>query len=83
MDAKIQNPAAMTPAMLAEQAARSRTLNRSLEVLAEARAARAGAEAANADVEAMIWEVQHVRLGHQRMVFSIDGLEEDASPAVH
>src|SRR6185503_3587296 len=44
--------------------------------LARARQARLEAEAANADVEEMLWEIQHIRLGHQRMVFSIEGLLE-------
>lgn len=46
--------------------------------LDRARQARLEAEAANADVEEMLWEVQHVRLGHQRIVFSIAGFEQDA-----
>jgi hypothetical protein len=46
-------------------------------VLEAARAARLEAEAANADVDAMIDEVQHIRLGHQRMVFSIAGFDDD------
>jgi hypothetical protein len=45
--------------------------------LDRARQARRDAEAANADVEAMLWEMQHIRLGHQRIVFSIDGLLDD------
>ncbi len=44
-----------------------------------ARQARLEAEAANLEVEEMIWEVQHVRLGHQRMVFSIAGFEQEAA----
>ena len=44
--------------------------------LERARQARLEAEAANADVEEMLWEIQHIRLGHQRIVFSIDGLLE-------
>jgi hypothetical protein len=44
--------------------------------LDRARQARLDAEAANADVEAMLWEMHHIRLGHQRIVFSIDGLLE-------
>ena len=48
--------------------------------LERARQARLEAEAANADVEEMLWEIQHIRLGHQRIVFSIDGLfEQDAA----
>ena len=43
--------------------------------LYQARLARLDAEAANSDVEELIWELQHVRLGRQRMVFSIAGWE--------
>jgi hypothetical protein len=46
-----------------------------------ARLARMEAEAASADVEELIWEVQHVRLGRQRMVFAIAGLEQDLALA--
>jgi hypothetical protein len=49
-------------------------------VLEAARAARLEAEAANADVEAMIHEVQHIRLGHQRLLFSISGFDDDDRP---
>ena len=42
-----------------------------------ARMARLEAEAANSDVEELIWEVQHVQLGRQRLVFSIGGWEPD------
>jgi len=45
--------------------------------LKQARQARLDAEAANCDVEELIWEIQHVRLGHQRIVFSIAGLDEE------
>lgn len=52
--------------------------------LQQARKARLEAEAANCDVEELIWELQHVRLGHQRMVFSIAGFEQDQpAGAVH
>ena len=44
--------------------------------LDRARQARRDAEAANADVEEMLWEIHHIRLGHQRIVFSIEGLLE-------
>jgi hypothetical protein len=47
--------------------------------LARARQARLEAEAANADVEEMLWEIQHIRLGHQRIVFSIAGFEQDVA----
>ncbi len=46
--------------------------------LHQARLARIDAEAASTDVEDMIWHVQHVQLGRQRMVFSIAGFEQDA-----
>lgn len=46
--------------------------------LDRARQARLEAEAANADVEEMLWEMQHIRIGHQRIVFSIAGVEQDA-----
>jgi hypothetical protein len=45
--------------------------------LHQARKARLEAEEANCDVEELIWELQHVRLGRQRMVFSIAGFEQD------
>ena len=45
----------------------------------EARRARQDAEAANHDVEELIWELQHVRLGRQRVVFSIAGFEQEAA----
>jgi hypothetical protein len=47
--------------------------------LHEARMARLEAEAANSDVEELIWELQHVQLGRQRVVFSIAGFEQDAA----
>ena len=46
--------------------------------LHHARLARIEAETASTDVEDMIWHVQHVKLGRQRMVFSIAGFEQDA-----
>ena len=49
--------------------------------LHQARLARLEAEAASADLEELIWEVQHIRLGHQRMVFSIAGCEQDLALA--
>jgi len=49
--------------------------------LQQARQARIDAEAANCDVEELIWEIQHVRLGHQRIVFSIAGFDQDAALA--
>jgi hypothetical protein len=45
----------------------------------QARLARLDAEAANSDVEELIWELQHVQLGRQRIVFSIAGFEQDAA----
>ena len=47
--------------------------------LHQARMARLEAEAANSDVEELIWELQHVRLGRQRIVFSIAGFEQDVA----
>ena len=49
--------------------------------LHQARLARMEAEAASADVEELIWEVQHIRLGRQRVVFSITGFEQDLALA--
>ena len=45
--------------------------------LQQARQARLEAEAANSDVEELIWQVQHVRLGRQRIVFSIAGFDQE------
>ena len=45
----------------------------------QARMARLEAEAANSDVEELSWELQHVRLGRQRIVFSIAGFEQEAA----
>ena len=47
--------------------------------LHQARMARLEAEAANSDVEELLWELQHVRLGRQRVVFSIAGFEQEAA----
>ena len=47
--------------------------------LHQARMARLEAEAANSDVEDLLWELQHVRLGRQRVVFSIAGFEQEAA----
>ena len=49
--------------------------------LHQARLARLDAEAANSDVEELIWELQHVQLGRQRVVFSIAGFEQDMALA--
>jgi hypothetical protein len=50
--------------------------------LHQARLARLEAEAANCDVEELIWELPHVQLGRQRIVFSIAGFDQDvAAPA--
>lgn len=49
--------------------------------LQQARLARMEAEAASADVEELIWEVQHIKLGRQRVVFSIAGFEQDLALA--
>jgi hypothetical protein len=46
--------------------------------LHQARLDRMEAEAANCDVEELIWELQHVQLGRQRIVFSIAGFEQDS-----
>ncbi len=46
--------------------------------LNQARLARMEAEAASDEVEELIWEVQHVRLGRQRMVFAVAGFEQEA-----
>ena len=51
--------------------------------LHQARMARLEVEAANCDVEELIWELQHVRLGHQRVVFSIAGFEQDSGAAAN
>ena len=47
--------------------------------LLQARRAREEVEAANHDVEELIWELQHVQLGRQRVVFSIAGFEQEAA----
>lgn len=44
-----------------------------------ARQARLEAEAATEDVDELIWEIQHVQLGRQRIVFSIAGFEQDVA----
>ena len=50
--------------------------------LHQARLARMEAEEANCDVEELIWELQPVQLGRQRIVFSIAGFDQDvAAPA--
>ncbi len=54
--------------------------------LRQARLARLEAEAAGAEVEVeeLIWQVQHVQLGRQRLVFSIEGFDIDrAAAAAH
>jgi hypothetical protein len=54
--------------------------------LQQARLARIEAEAAGAAVEELIWQVQHVQLGRQRLVFSIEGFDVDrdvAGAAMH
>jgi len=45
--------------------------------LQQARLARINAEAASSEVEELIWQVQHVRLGRQRIVFSIAGFDQE------
>ena len=49
--------------------------------LQQARLARIEAEAAGAEVEQLIWQVQHVQLGRQRLVFSIEGFDVDRDAA--
>jgi hypothetical protein len=49
--------------------------------LQQARLARLEAEAASAEVEELIWQVQHVQLGRQRLVFSIEGFDIDRAVA--
>jgi len=51
--------------------------------LQQARQARMEAEAANSDLEELIWQVQHVQLGRQRIVFSIAGLEQEPAGAAN
>ena len=46
--------------------------------LEQAKLARLDAEAANADVEDLIWELRHVQLGRQRLVFSIAGMDQES-----
>ena len=48
--------------------------------LQQARLARLDAEAANSDLEGLIWEVQHVQLGRQQIVFSIAGFYQEPPP---
>jgi hypothetical protein len=45
--------------------------------LQQARLARLEAEAAGAEVEQLIWQVQHVQLGRQRLVIAIEGFDVD------
>jgi hypothetical protein len=45
--------------------------------LQQARQARLEAQAAGSDVEELIWQVQHVQLGRQRIVFSIAGFDQE------
>jgi hypothetical protein len=49
--------------------------------LQQARLARMEAQAASDEVEELLWEVQHIRLGRQRVVFSIAGFEQDLALA--
>ena len=50
---------------------------KSLEIeLQQARKARIAAEAASADVEDMIWEVQHLESARPRMAFFISGFDD-------
>lgn len=49
--------------------------------LQQARLARMEAQAAGDEVEELIWQVQHIQLGRQRVVFSIAGFEQDLALA--
>ncbi len=49
--------------------------------LQQVRLARLEAEAAGAEVAELIWQVQHVQLGRQRLVFSIEGFDVDRGAA--
>lgn len=51
--------------------------------LHQARQARMDAQAANSAVEQLIWELQHVQLGRQRLVFSIAGFDQEPSETAH
>ncbi|MBI3703971.1 MAG: hypothetical protein HY244_09020 [Rhizobiales bacterium] len=51
--------------------------------LQQARQARMEAQAANSEVEELIWQVQHVRLGRQRIVFSIAGFDQEPDGPTH
>jgi hypothetical protein len=51
--------------------------------LRQARLARQEAEAANCDVEELIWELQRVQLGRQRIVFSIAGFDQEPAGAAN
>ena len=51
--------------------------------LQQARQARIEAQAANSDVEELIWQVQHVQLGRQRIVFSIAGFDQEPDGPGH
>ena len=42
--------------------------------LQQARLARIDAQAATAEVEQLIWSVQHFQPGKQRLLFMVDGL---------
>jgi hypothetical protein len=48
--------------------------------LQQARMARLEAEAANSDLAELIWQVQHVQLGRQQIVFSIAGFDQEPGP---
>ncbi len=53
------------------------------EELHQARLARIAAEAANSDVEEMIWEVQHIPDAGRCFVYFFAGLDEDAMAAAN
>ena len=48
--------------------------------LNQARLARMEAEAANSDVEELIWQVQHAAAGGRCFAYFFGGLEQDLTP---
>jgi len=57
---------------------------RTLEIeLQQARAARADAEAAGCEVEALICSVQHFQPGKQHLLFMVDGGDHGLRPAAN
>ena len=49
------------------------------EELHHARQVRMAAEAANTDIEEMIWEVQHAHKGGRCLAYFFAGIEQDAA----